>query len=111
MTLLAVAVTAVAVTLLLRARRAATALFFSLVVAGAAGNLADRLVRAPGLGRGAVVDWVHFSGGGGSLNLSDLAINIGVLGAVIALAATRQPAREQAGTTAPGHGTVREERS
>jgi len=93
--LLALAITAVAVTLVLRARRAAMALAFSFVVAGAFGNLADRVFRAPGLGRGAVVDWIHFAGRGGSLNLSDLAINVGVLGAVIAMLATR----EKAGST------------
>jgi signal peptidase II len=90
--LLAIAITAFAVTVALRARHRATALSFSFVVAGAFGNLADRLVRAPGLGRGAVVDWIHFAGGGGSLNLSDLAINVGVLGAVIAMLATREKA-------------------
>jgi signal peptidase II len=95
--LLALAITAFAVTVTLRSRRMATALSFSFVVAGAIGNLSDRVFRAPGLGRGAVVDWIHFAGGGGSLNLSDLAINVGVLGAVIAMLATR----EKAGSTKP----------
>src|SRR5215472_6873764 len=90
--LLALAITAFAITLALRARRTPIALSFSFVVAGAVGNLADRLLRAPGLGRGAVVDWIHFAGGGGSLNLSDLAINVGVLGAVIAMLASREKA-------------------
>ena len=36
------------------------------VVGGAAGNLADRLFRAPGFGRGGVVDWIDFGAGGGS---------------------------------------------
>lgn len=103
-TLLAVAVTAVAGTLLLRSRRAVTALFFALVVAGALGNLTDRLVRAPGLGHGAVVDWIHLAGRGGSMNLSDLAINVGVIGAVIAIAATR----EKADGKASRPGAVRE---
>jgi signal peptidase II len=95
--LLALAITAFAVTVALRSRRMATALSFSFVVAGAIGNLSDRVFRAPGLGRGAVVDWIHFAGGGGSLNLSDLAINVGVFGAVIAMLATR----EKAGSTKP----------
>jgi signal peptidase II len=90
--LLALAITALAVTVTLRSRGMATALSFSFVVAGAIGNLADRVFRAPGLGRGAVVDWIHFGGGGGSLNLSDLAINVGVFGAVIAMLATREKA-------------------
>jgi signal peptidase II len=90
--LLALAITVFAVTVAVRARRVATAVSFSFVVAGAIGNLADRILRAPGLGRGAVVDWIHFTGRGGSLNLSDLAINVGVLGMVITLLVTREKA-------------------
>jgi signal peptidase II len=95
--LLALAITAFAVTLAVRARGVATAVSFSFVVAGAIGNLSDRLFRAPGLGRGAVVDWIHFTGRGGSLNLSDLAINVGVFGAIIAMLAIR----EKAGSAKP----------
>ena len=84
-TLAAVTVTALAVTLALRARARGVALCLAAVLGGAAGNLADRLFRAPGFGRGGVVDWIHFGGGGGSLDLSDLAIQFGVLGAIIAL--------------------------
>jgi signal peptidase II len=103
-TVLALAITAFAVTLALRARRAATALSFSFVVAGAIGNLSDRLVRAPGLGRGAVVDWIHFGGGGGSLNLSDLAINVGVLGAVVTMVAfSRKATSTEPVRDAPGN--------
>jgi signal peptidase II len=86
--LLALAITVVAVVAALRARRALTVVALSFVVAGAVGNLADRVFRAPGLGRGAVVDWIHLAGGGGSLNLSDLAINVGAVGVVIAALAT-----------------------
>ena len=86
-TLAAVAVTALAVTLALRARARGVALCLAAVLGGAAGNLADRIFRAPGFGRGGVVDWIHFGGGGGSLDLADLAIQFGVLGAIIALLA------------------------
>ncbi len=86
-TLAAVAVTALAVTLALRVRARGVALCLAAVLGGAAGNLADRIFRAPGFGRGAVVDWIHFGGGGGSLDLADLAIQVGVLGAIIALLA------------------------
>lgn len=102
--LAAVAITAVAVALLLRARRAATAVALSLVVAGAAGNLADRAFRAPGLGRGAVVDWIHPAGGSGSMNLSDLAINAGAIAIVITMAAAGRKARK----TAPGQEAARD---
>jgi signal peptidase II len=84
-TLAAVAVTAVAVTLALRARSRGVALCLAAVLGGAAGNLADRVFRAPGFGRGGVVDWIHFANGGGSLDIADLAIQFGVLGAIIAL--------------------------
>ena len=57
------------------------------MLGGALGNLSDRIFRSPGFGRGGVVDWIHFAGGGGSLDLSDLAIQFGVLGAVIAMLA------------------------
>jgi signal peptidase II len=86
-TLAAVAVTAVAATFALRARARGVALCLAAVLGGAAGNLADRLFRAPGFGRGGVVDWIHFAGGGGSLDLADLAIQFGVIGAIVALVA------------------------
>jgi signal peptidase II len=86
-TLAAVAVTAVAAAIALRARGRGMALCLAAVLGGAAGNLADRIFRAPGFGRGGVVDWIHFGGGGGSLDLADLAIQFGVLGAIIALLA------------------------
>ena len=38
--------------------RAATALALGLVLGGAVGNLADRMFRSPGFGRGSVVDFV-----------------------------------------------------
>jgi signal peptidase II len=84
-TLAAVAVTAVAATIALRARGRGVALSVAAVLGGAAGNLADRIFRAPGFGRGGVVDWIHFGGGGGSLDLADLAIQFGVIGALIAV--------------------------
>ena len=99
-TLLAVAITALAAAMLLRARRRGAALFIAAVLGGALGNLADRLFRAPGLGRGAVVDWIHLAGRGGSLNLADAAIQLGVLGAAIALLATREKSAGRAASRA-----------
>jgi signal peptidase II len=101
-TISAVAITAVAAALLLRARGRAAALFLAAVFGGALGNLADRVLRAPGPGRGAVVDWIHLAPRGGSLNLADAAIQLGVLGAVIALIATREHAGAQPGGQAVG---------
>jgi signal peptidase II len=86
-TLAAVAVTAVAVAFAAHARSRAAAVCLAAVLGGAAGNLSDRLFRAPGFGRGGVVDWIHFGPGGGSLDIADLAIQFGVLGALIAIVA------------------------
>ena len=84
-TLAALAITALAAALALRARGRVVALCLAAVLGGAAGNLADRVFRAPGFGRGGVVDWIHFGGGGGSLDVADIAIQLGVLGAIIAM--------------------------
>ena len=85
-TLVALAVTAVAVTLAVRVSGRGAALCLAAVLGGALGNLADRLVRSPGLGRGGGVDWIHLSfAGAGSLDLADLAIQFGVVGAIAAM--------------------------
>jgi signal peptidase II len=84
-TLAALAITALAAALALRARGRVVALSLAAVLGGAAGNLADRIFRAPGFGRGGVVDWIHFGGGGGSLDVADIAIQLGVLGAIVAI--------------------------
>jgi signal peptidase II len=89
-TLAAIGVTALAVVLAVRARGRATAVCLAAVLGGALGNLADRIFRAPGLGRGGVVDWIHLAGRGGSLDLADVAIQFGVLGAVIATIVTER---------------------
>lgn len=81
-TISALAVTALAATLAVKASGRLTALSLAAVLGGALGNLADRVFRSPGFGRGGVVDWIHFAGGGGSLDLADLAIQFGVLGAI-----------------------------
>jgi signal peptidase II len=85
-TLVALAITVVAAAFTVRVSSRAAALCLAAVLGGALGNLADRLFRSPGLGRGGVVDWIHLSfAGGGSLDLADLAIQFGVLGAVAAM--------------------------
>ena len=86
-TLTALAILAVAVILLARASSRAVALSLAAVAGGAAGNLADRLFRAPGPGRGAVVDWIHVAFYPPTFNLADLAIRLGALFAVIAVIA------------------------
>lgn len=83
--LVAVVIIAVVAVLLVRTRGKAAALCLAAVLGGALGNLADRLFRAPGLGRGAVVDWIHVSFYPPTFNLADLAIRVGAVGAVIAM--------------------------
>jgi signal peptidase II len=85
-TLAVLAVTALAAAFAVRATSRAAALCLAAVLGGALGNLADRLFRSPGVGRGGVVDWIHLSfAGGGSLDLADLAIQFGALGAIAAM--------------------------
>lgn len=97
-TLTAAVVLAVALALLARARSLALALSLAAVTGGAAGNLTDRLLRGPGPGRGAVVDWIHVAGYPATFNLADAAIRLGALCAVITLLVT-SPRRARPGRT------------
>ena len=89
-TIAALAITALAATLALRAGGRTAAICLAAVLGGALGNLSDRIFRSPGFGRGGVVDWIHFAAGAGngSLDISDLAIQFGVLGAIVAMLVT-----------------------
>jgi signal peptidase II len=60
-----------------RSRLATTAL--ALMAGGAAGNGLDRLLRAPGPLRGAVVDWIKVPGYPAVFNLADVALRLGAL--------------------------------
>jgi signal peptidase II len=99
-TAVAAAVLAAAVIWLIRTRRPGAALCLAAVAGGAAGNLADRLLRSPGPGRGAVVDWIHVAGYPPAFNLADVAIRAGAVGALVAMLAAgrRKPRR----TAIPG---------
>jgi signal peptidase II len=79
------AVIAVVAVLLARVRSRLAALFLALVLGGALGNLADRVFRSPGLGRGAVVDWIRVAGYPATFNLADVAIRVGAVGAAVVL--------------------------
>jgi signal peptidase II len=80
----AVALTVVAVILRVsrRLRSAWWALALGLLLGGATGNLLDRLARAPGIGRGAVVDFIDFQVWP-SFNVADSAIVTGGVLAVV----------------------------
>lgn len=82
------AVIAVVAVLLARVRSRLAALLLAVVLGGALGNLADRLFRSPGLGRGAVVDWIHVAGYPATFNLADVAIRVGAAGAAAAFLGT-----------------------
>lgn len=81
-TCLAVATAVLIVSKAGRLRSAGWATALGLLLAGAVGNLCDRLMRAPGIGRGAVVDFIdlqHFA----DFNIADSCLTCGVVLAVL----------------------------
>ncbi len=81
-TAVAIAVVVVIARTARRLRSIGWALVLGLLLGGALGNLADRLLRAPGVGRGYVVDWIelpHWP----VFNLADSAIVVGGVAAVL----------------------------
>ncbi len=90
LTIVALAVVAVILRTASRMRSVGWAVALGLILGGAVGNIVDRLFRAPGVGRGHVVDWISLFGPDGAhwpiFNLADSAIVCGaVLAAIIAL--------------------------
>ena len=81
-TAVAVAVIVVIVRTASRLRSAGWALSLGLLLGGAVGNLTDRLLRAPGIGRGAVVDFLHLPHFA-TFNVADSAITVGAAVAVL----------------------------
>ena len=70
-----------------------------LLLGGAAGNLGDRLFRAPGPLRGSVVDWLNLPHFPWTFNLADAAITCAaVLIAILALCGVRIDGTSTAGT-------------
>lgn len=81
-TLIAVAVAVVIVRSMKRLRSSAWAVTLGMLLGGALGNLGDRLFRAPGIGRGAVVDFIavpNFA----TFNVADSGITVGAVLAVL----------------------------
>jgi signal peptidase II len=73
-----------------RLRSLAWTIGLGLLLGGAAGNLADRLFRAPGPLRGSVVDWLNLPHFPWTFNLADAAITCAaVLVGVLALLGVR----------------------
>jgi signal peptidase II len=81
--LLAIGLSVVLVRAVQRARDRLTVIALSMVLAGALGNLLDRITRSPGFLRGEVVDFVHV-GSFPSFNVADSSITIGAILLVIA---------------------------
>lgn len=90
LTVIALAVVVVILRTARRMRSIGWAVALGLILGGALGNIVDRLFRAPGVGRGNVVDWISLFSDDGSrfaiFNLADSAITCGaVLAAILAL--------------------------
>ncbi len=66
-----------------RMRSRGASLGLGLLLGGGVGNLVDRLAGAPGPFRGGVIDWIQLFGSTGSMNLADVAINLGVVVLVV----------------------------
>lgn len=81
-TVVALAVVVVIVRTASRLRSPGWALSLGLLLGGAVGNLTDRLLRAPGIGRGAVVDFIHLPHFA-TFNVADSAITVGAAVAVL----------------------------
>ena len=77
-----------------RSRSRTWALALGLTAAGAAGNLIDRFARAPGPGRGAVVDWIKLPFYGPVFNLADVLLRLGILLGFVLLIRGGSPRRE-----------------
>ena len=103
LTVLAVAVVVLIVRVAPRLRSVGWAVALGLILGGALGNLADRLFRSPGVGRGHVVDWISLFGPDGRywpiFNLADSAIVCGaVLAALLALLGVEFDGRRHRGS-------------
>ncbi len=105
-TLIAVVVIAVIIRYARRLASRPWAVCLGLVLGGAAGNLVDRLFRAPGPLRGAVIDFVSvFDDSGGVwpvFNVADSALVIGVVVAVLLSWTGRQMDGTRSEAAGPG---------
>lgn len=89
-----------------RLRSIGHAIAFGLLLGGAAGNLADRLFRAPGIFRGEVVDWIEVTRYYPVFNLADSSICIAaVIFVILALRGIRTDGTRVGSPPAPGSPT------
>lgn len=91
MTIVFTVIAAIVAVVIVRTARRLRSLWWAvslgLILGGALGNLVDRLFRAPGVGRGYVVDWISVFADDGArfpiFNLADSAITCGAVLAVL----------------------------
>lgn len=100
LTVVALAVVIVIARTASRLRSTGWAIALGLILGGALGNLGDRVFRAPGVGRGHVVDWISLFGAYDKywpvFNLADSAIVCGaILAALLVLLGVELDARKR----------------
>lgn len=98
-TLLAIVVLVLIARVASSVRSAGWAVGLGLIFAGAGGNLADRLFRTPGFGRGAVLDFIQF-GSSGIFNLADQCVTAGA--AIVLIQTFRGVPLRTVATRSPG---------
>jgi signal peptidase II len=108
LTVVALVVVVIIVRTAARMRSSSWAVALGLVLGGALGNLVDRLFRAPGVGRGYVVDWISAFGPDGQhwpiFNLADSGIVCGaILAALLAVLGIDIDGRRASGREKTGH--------
>lgn len=97
LTVLAAAVVVAIVALSGRAKTTAMAVVVGLLLGGAAGNLIDRLFRAPGVMQGHVVDWIDI-GAWPTFNLADSALTSASVLLVLLLATAKRDEPDRTGS-------------
>lgn len=89
-----------------RLRSTGWAVSLGLLLGGAAGNLTDRLLRAPGFLHGDVIDWIKLALFPPTFNLADTSITFGaVIAVLLALRGTRIEGGRTGGGTDGGDDT------
>jgi signal peptidase II len=83
-TLLSAAVVVAVIIMARRVRSTPWAVILGLLLAGAAGNLTDRIFRQPGIGRGHVIDFIDYAGRFVG-NVADIAIVLATIAMIIAV--------------------------
>jgi signal peptidase II len=114
LTALAVVVVGVIIRQARRLYSVGWAIALGLILGGALGNLSDRLLRAPGFGRGYVVDWISVFASDGHIwpifNLADSSIVCGaILAAMLSVLGISLDGRRGAGDKKPSDETAQSE--